>query len=46
MSKEVTMSPFTEKEIEYLHGQRLGRLATVDSGGRRENLGPRSQHAT
>jgi len=27
------MSPFTEKEIEYLHGQRLGRLATVDSGG-------------
>ena len=33
MSKEVTMSPFTEKEIEYLHGQRLGRLATVDSGG-------------
>ena len=26
------MSPFTEKEIEYLHGQRLGRLATVGSG--------------
>jgi pyridoxamine 5'-phosphate oxidase family protein len=27
------MSPFTEKEIEYLRGQRLGRLATVGSGG-------------
>jgi pyridoxamine 5'-phosphate oxidase family protein len=27
------MSPFTDKEIEYLHGQRLGRLATVGSGG-------------
>jgi pyridoxamine 5'-phosphate oxidase family protein len=33
MSKEVTMSLFTEKEIEYLHGQRLGRLATVGSSG-------------
>ena len=28
------MSAFTEKEIEYLHGQRLGRLATVDAEGR------------
>ncbi|MDQ4127091.1 MAG: PPOX class F420-dependent oxidoreductase [Actinomycetota bacterium] len=28
------MSAFTEKEIEYLQGQRLGRLATVDTGGR------------
>jgi pyridoxamine 5'-phosphate oxidase family protein len=27
------MSPFTEKEIAYLHGQRLGRLATVGDGG-------------
>src|SRR5438270_5640139 len=27
------MSVFTEKEIEYLGGQRLGRLATVDSAG-------------
>jgi pyridoxamine 5'-phosphate oxidase family protein len=27
------MSPFTEKEIEYLRGQPLGRLATVGSGG-------------
>ena len=27
------MSPFTEKEIEYLRGQRLGRLATVGGGG-------------
>jgi pyridoxamine 5'-phosphate oxidase family protein len=27
------MSPFTEKEIEYLRGQRLGRLATVGSDG-------------
>jgi pyridoxamine 5'-phosphate oxidase family protein len=27
------MSLFTEKEIEYLGGQRLGRLATVDSAG-------------
>jgi pyridoxamine 5'-phosphate oxidase family protein len=25
------MSTFTEKEIEYLRGQRLGRLATVDT---------------
>jgi pyridoxamine 5'-phosphate oxidase family protein len=28
------MSAFTEKEIEYLNGQRLGRLATVDAEGR------------
>jgi pyridoxamine 5'-phosphate oxidase family protein len=28
------MSDFTEKEIEYLNGQRLGRLATVDAEGR------------
>jgi PPOX class F420-dependent enzyme/OxyR family protein len=28
------MSTFTEKEIEYLRGQRLGRLATVDVKGR------------
>ncbi len=28
------MSTFTEKEIEYLRGQRLGRLATVDAKGR------------
>ena len=28
------MSVFTEKEIEYLGGQRLGRLATVDQEGR------------
>jgi pyridoxamine 5'-phosphate oxidase family protein len=28
------MSAFTEKEIEYLNGQRLGRLATVDVDGR------------
>jgi pyridoxamine 5'-phosphate oxidase family protein len=27
------MSPFTEKEIEYLRGQPLGRLATVGTGG-------------
>jgi len=27
------MSPFTEKEIEYLRGQPLGRLATAGSGG-------------
>ncbi len=27
------MSVFTEKELEYLGGQRLGRLATVDSAG-------------
>lgn len=27
---------FTEKEIEYLTGQRLGRLATVTPGGRAE----------
>jgi pyridoxamine 5'-phosphate oxidase family protein len=25
------MTPFTEKEVEYLRGQRLGRLATVDA---------------
>jgi pyridoxamine 5'-phosphate oxidase family protein len=28
------MSAFTEKEIEYLNRQRLGRLATVDAEGR------------
>ena len=28
------MSAFTEKQIEYLNGQRLGRLATVDAEGR------------
>lgn len=28
------MSMFTEKEIEYLREQRLGRLATVDAEGR------------
>jgi pyridoxamine 5'-phosphate oxidase family protein len=28
------MSAFTEKEIEYLNQQRLGRLATVDTEGR------------
>jgi pyridoxamine 5'-phosphate oxidase family protein len=27
------MSPFTEKEIDYLRGQRLGRLATVGRDG-------------
>ena len=27
------MSAFTEKEIEYLGTQRLGRLATIDSAG-------------
>ena len=27
------MATFTEKEIDYLRGQRLGRLATVGSGG-------------
>jgi len=27
------MSPFTEKEIDYLRGQRLGRLATASGGG-------------
>ncbi len=27
------MSAFTEKEIEYLWGQRLGRLATVNGEG-------------
>jgi nitroimidazol reductase NimA-like FMN-containing flavoprotein (pyridoxamine 5'-phosphate oxidase superfamily) len=28
------MSAYTEKEIEYLDEQRLGRLATVDAEGR------------
>ena len=28
------MSGFTEKEIEYLEDQRLGRLATVNASGR------------
>ena len=27
------MSMFSEKELEYLQGQRLGRLATVDAAG-------------
>ena len=27
------MNPFTEKETDYLRGQRLGRLATAGSGG-------------
>ena len=27
------MSVFTDKEREYLHGQRLGRLATVTAAG-------------
>ncbi len=27
------MSIFTEKELDYLHEQRLGRLATVDAAG-------------
>ena len=27
------MSAFTEKEIEYLRGQRLGRMATVGRDG-------------
>ena len=27
------MSPFTDKEIEYLRGQRLGRMATTGSNG-------------
>jgi pyridoxamine 5'-phosphate oxidase family protein len=31
--KEIRMSAFTEKEIEYMRGQRLGRLATVGSDG-------------
>ncbi len=31
------MSAFTEAEIEYLKGQRLGRLATVDPGGNLQN---------
>ena len=33
LAGEVVMSPFTEKEIEYMRGQRLGRLATVGSDG-------------
>jgi pyridoxamine 5'-phosphate oxidase family protein len=33
MREEVTMGPFTGKEIEYLRGQRLGRLATCGAGG-------------
>ena len=28
------MSAFTEKETEYMNEQRLGRLSTVDAGGR------------
>ncbi len=31
------MSVFTPKELEYLQGQRLGRLATIDSQGRPQN---------
>jgi pyridoxamine 5'-phosphate oxidase family protein len=31
------MSAFTEAEIEYLQGQRLGRLATVGPGGNPQN---------
>jgi pyridoxamine 5'-phosphate oxidase family protein len=31
--KENQMSNFTAKEIEYLQGQRLGRLATVNAAG-------------
>ena len=27
------MATFSDKELEYLHGQRLGRLATVDAKG-------------
>lgn len=27
------MSPFTDKEIEYLRGQPLGRMATTGSSG-------------
>jgi pyridoxamine 5'-phosphate oxidase family protein len=27
------VSPFTDKEIEYLRGQRLGRMATASTGG-------------
>jgi pyridoxamine 5'-phosphate oxidase family protein len=27
------MATFNDKELEYLRGQRLGRLATVDAGG-------------
>jgi pyridoxamine 5'-phosphate oxidase family protein len=33
MIREAAMSPFTDKEIEYLRGQRLGRLATTGGGG-------------
>lgn len=31
------MSVFTDKELEYLAGQRLGRLATVNSKGQPQN---------
>jgi len=31
------MSVFTPQEIEYLHSQRLGRLATVDPDGQPQN---------
>jgi pyridoxamine 5'-phosphate oxidase family protein len=31
------MSVFTQREIEYLQGQRLGRLATVNPRGRPQN---------
>jgi pyridoxamine 5'-phosphate oxidase family protein len=31
------MSVFTDKELEYLTGQRLGRLATVNSKGQPQN---------
>jgi pyridoxamine 5'-phosphate oxidase family protein len=33
ITEGVTMSPFTDKEIDYLRGQRLGRLATVGGDG-------------
>lgn len=30
-------TPFTERELEYLRSQRLGRLATVDENGAPQN---------
>ena len=36
------MSVFTEKEIEYMEQQRLGRLATVDAEGRSCRISRRS----
>src|SRR5947207_1458840 len=32
-TREATMSAFTDMELEYLRGQRLGRLATVGQDG-------------